>query len=134
MDEFMTNNKTEIGRASFRAGYNFEDKVAEIYRLQNYKLEHGRLFGGRQVDIFLVGNFGDLTIYRAIECKAGPISTNDLDMFLIKLNLVRREYPSIIGTLVTGASFTDAVTTHASSIGVHLITQLSQLVKMGNIL
>src|SRR6185503_7052884 len=98
------------GRQNAVAGATFEDRVAELYALLNYHVEHGRLFGGRQVDLFIRRQLGDLQIIRAIECKAGPADTTDLDAFLQKLHLVRREYPSAMGTLVSGVSFTDAVT------------------------
>jgi hypothetical protein len=108
------------GGMNYAKGYSFEDRVAEVYRLLGYSVEHGRLFSGRQVDLFLDGTFGDVRLLRAIECKVGDVTVDDSDKFLLKLPLVRREYPIALGTIVGGRSFTDAVTTHAASAGVQL--------------
>jgi RNA polymerase sigma factor (sigma-70 family) len=113
-------DRKELGRLSHEKGYNFEDQVAELYRLQHYKVEHGRIFSGRQVDIFLERKLADLTIYRAIECKSGPVKAEDIDSFVAKLTLVKKEYPSALGTIVSGSTFTDAVTTHAHAVGIQL--------------
>jgi RNA polymerase sigma factor (sigma-70 family) len=94
--------------------------VAEAYRLLHYEVEHGRIFYGRQVDIFLLGRFGDFTVHRAIECKAGPVDVSDLDAFFLKLHLVRRDYPAAQGTIVSGISFTDGVSAHAAAVGIQL--------------
>ena len=59
------------GRKSYTEGHAFEHRVADLYRLLHYEVQHGRLFSGRQVDLFLTGRFGDLVVHRAIECKAG---------------------------------------------------------------
>lgn len=111
---------SELGRRSYRDGYAFEDRVAELYRLLHYSVEHGRIFAGRQVDLFIRRQLGDLTVLRAIECKAGPVAVDDIDSFLNKLHLVRREYPAALGTLISGVSFTDAVTSHANAVGIQL--------------
>lgn len=110
------------GRDNVVAGASFEERVADVYRLLNYRVEHGRLFSGRQVDLFLDGQFGDLKLQRAIECKAGVVNADDIDSFIAKLALVRREYPAAQGTLVTATSFTDAVIAHANAAGVAPIT------------
>ncbi|MGA2223909.1 MAG: hypothetical protein ABSH41_05645, partial [Syntrophobacteraceae bacterium] len=81
---------------------------------------HGRIFSGRQVDLFLTGRFGDLTVYRAIECKISPLKAEHIDSFIAKLRLVRREYPSAQGTMVSAASFTDAITAQAAQVGIQL--------------
>ncbi len=114
--------RQRAGRERREKGAQFEEKVAEYFRLHHYDVQHGRLFGGRQVDIFLTRKLGDLTIQRALECKAGGVSVDDLDRFVIKLGLVRLEYPAALGTLVSGAAFTDAVAAHAAKIGVQLTT------------
>lgn len=108
------------GRRNYRAGYAFEDRVAEAYRLLGYYVEHGRLFGGRQVDLYLELKLGDLQVRRAIECKAGPVTSEHLDKFSIKLGLVRREYPDAQGTIVGSTSFTEEVRAHALSVGIQL--------------
>lgn len=95
------------GRKSYKAGYAFEDRVAEAYRLLGYKVEHGRLFGGRQVDLYLELKLADLQVRRAIECKAGGVTSDHLDKSLIKLELVKQEYPDALGAVVSGASFTN---------------------------
>lgn len=114
--------RQKIGLESQQKGRSFEENVAELYRLLHYEIEHGRLFSGRQVDLFLKGKFGDLTIYRAIECKAGPVNTQHIDTFLNKYRLVQNEYPSVQGTIVSGVSFSDSVVSHANQIGIQLIT------------
>lgn len=111
---------SELGRRNYREGHAFEERVAELYRLLNYRVEQGRIFSGRQVDLFIQRQLGDLTLLRAIECKAGPVLVDDIDVFLQKLALVRHQYPAAMGTLVSGVSFTDAVTAHANSAGVQL--------------
>lgn len=108
------------GRQSYQEGYSFEDRVAELYRLLHYKVEHGRLFSGRQVDLFLTGCFGDLTIHRAIECKVGQVKSEHIDSFIAKLRLVRREYPAAQGTIVSGLSFSNAVASQAAQEGIQL--------------
>ena len=108
------------GRKNYKAGYAFEDRVAEAYRLLGYKVEHGRLFGGRQVDLYLELKLGDLQVRRAIECKAGGVTADHLDKFLIKLDLVKQEYPDALGTVISGASFTNEVRTHANTKGIQL--------------
>lgn len=113
-------DKSERGRKSYEDGYNFEERVSELYRLLRYDVEHGRLFSGRQVDIFLSGHFGDLTVYRAIECKNGPVKADHIDTFIAKLRLVRREYPSAHGTIVSSVSFSDAITSQAAQEGIQL--------------
>src|SRR3954469_7375678 len=101
--------RTIVGRESAKKGEAFEERIADIYRLLNYTVEHGRLFSGRQVDIFLTRRIGDLVVHRAIECKAGPVRVVEIDEFLGKLRLVRREFPAVLGTIVSGVSFTDSV-------------------------
>src|SRR6266851_6308665 len=108
------------GRNSYKAGYAFEGRVAEAYRLLGYKVEHGRLFGGRQVDLYLELKLADLQVRRAIECKVGGVTSDHLDKFLIKLELVKQEYPDVLGTVVSGASFTNEVRTHANAKGIQL--------------
>jgi hypothetical protein len=108
------------GGINYAKGYSFEDRVAEAYRLLGYSVEHGRIFSGRQVDLFLDGVFGDVRLVRAIECKVGDVTTDDIDRFLLKLALVKREYPIASGTVVGGRAFTDAVTSHAAAVGVQL--------------
>ena len=101
------------GRRSYEEGYSFEDRVAELYRLLHYYVEHGRIFPGRQVDLFLTRQIGDFTLQRAIECKAGAVKAEHIDSFIAKLRLVRREYPSAQGTIVSGLYFTDTITAQA---------------------
>jgi uncharacterized protein YjbI with pentapeptide repeats/DNA-directed RNA polymerase specialized sigma24 family protein len=120
LNESVPLSRQELGRLNEQKGRSFEERVVEAYRLLHYQVEHGRLFSGRQVDLFLTGHFGDLVVHRAIECKAGPVSADDLDAFLSKLVLVRREHPSAQGTIISGVSFTDAVSSHAAAIGVQL--------------
>lgn len=83
--------------------------MAELYRLLRYNVEQGRLFSGRQIDLFLSGRFSDLILQRAIECKAGPVKAEHIDEFIAKLRLVRREFPAAQGTIISGVSFTDAI-------------------------
>jgi RNA polymerase sigma factor (sigma-70 family) len=113
-------DRAEAGRRGYEEGHSFEKRVSELYRLLHYDIEHGRLFSGRQIDLFLTGRFGDLTLYRAIECKVGPVKADHLDSFIAKLHLVRREYPSAQGTIVSAVSFTDAITSQAAQEGVQL--------------
>ena len=112
--------RSERGLKSQETGQTFEKQVAELFRLLHYEVEPDRLFSGRQVDLFLTGRFGDLTLHRAIECKAGPVSADHIDSFLAKLRLVQKEYPSALGTIVSGASFTSAVKSQAHCEGVQL--------------
>lgn len=121
MSQRVDQDLVERGRANNARGVEFEARVAECYRVLNYRVEARRLFGGREVDLFLTRVLGDLTIHRAIECKAGPVTVEQLDSFLAKLNLVRREYPASLGTIVSGSSFTAAVASHAAASGVQLI-------------
>jgi RNA polymerase sigma factor (sigma-70 family) len=72
------------------------------------------------VDAFLTRRLGDLLVNRAIECKAGPVRVEDVDDFLIKLKLVKREFPAVLGTIVSGVSFSDAVAAHAAAEGIQL--------------
>ncbi len=113
-------NNAARGRRSYEAGHSFEERVTELYRLLHYDVEHGRIFAGRQVDLFLTGRFGDLTVYRAIECKIGPVKAEHIDSFIAKLRLVRVEYPSAQGTMVSAASFTDAIKSQAAREGIQL--------------
>ena len=115
-----SSNRKKRGADSYREGYSFEDKVAELYRLLHYNVEHGRIFGGRQVDLFITTSFGDMKLQRAIECKAGAVLVEHIDSFIAKLRLVRCEYPAALGTIVSGVSFTDAVTAHAVREGIQL--------------
>ncbi|HEX5411041.1 MAG TPA: pentapeptide repeat-containing protein [Terriglobia bacterium] len=110
------------GRENYERGYAFEDRVADTYRLLGYAVSGGRFFSGRQVDLFLQQNLGDLQINRAVECKVGEVTADDLDKFALKLKLVRREFPDASGTIVGGLSFTDTVRTHASAEGIHIIS------------
>jgi RNA polymerase sigma factor (sigma-70 family) len=113
-------SREERGREAREKGLNFEERVAEVYRLLHYDVEVGRIFSGRQVDLFLTGRFGDLIVHRAIECKLGPVNVDDLDAFIAKLRLVRRDYPSAQGTIVSAVSFSDAVAAHAHQEGIAL--------------
>ena len=115
-----TLSRVEQGRQSQREGQYFEDRVGELYRLLRYNVEHGRLFSGHQVDLFLTGRFGDLTLHRAIECKAGPVKAEHIDEFIAKLRLVRRGYPAAQGTIISGVSFTDAIAAQAVQEGIQL--------------
>jgi DNA-directed RNA polymerase specialized sigma24 family protein len=108
------------GSQNYKAGYAFEDRVAEAYRLLGYQVQHGRIFSGRQVDLFLELNLADLRVRRAVECKAGQVTVEDLDKFVSKLRLVQKEYPDASGAIVGGLGFTDAVTAHAKAVGIQL--------------
>jgi len=119
-DGDQQNLRSARGRQSYADGHSFEARVAEVYRLMHYGIEHGRLFGGRQVDLFLTGRFGDLTIRRAIECKVGAVRADEIDSFIAKLRLVRREYPDAQGTIVSGLSFSDAIKSQAAQEGINL--------------
>ncbi|MFX0140071.1 MAG: TIR domain-containing protein [Candidatus Hodarchaeota archaeon] len=121
-EDYLRNVRSKIGIESQKKGRTFEERVAELYRLLHYKVNHGRIFSGRQVDIFLIGKFGDLTIHRAIECKSGEVFTSHIDNFLTKLRLVQKEFPSAQGTIVSGTSFSDAVISNAAALGIQLIT------------
>ena len=112
--------RSERGLRSYTEGQAFEQRVAEVYRLMHYAIEHGRLFGGRQVDLFLTGRFGDLTVHRAIECKVGAVKAEEIDSFIAKLRRVRRQYPAAQGTIVSGLSFTDAIKAQAAEEGINL--------------
>ena len=112
--------KKERGKASYVEGNSFEEKVAELFRLLHYDVEHGRLFSGRQIDLFVTTRLGDLRIQRAIECKVGTVKAEHIDSFLAKLQLVRHEYPSATGTILSASSFTDAVASHAAKAGITL--------------
>jgi len=114
------NSARSRGRESREKGSLFEDRVAEVYRLLGYEVQVGRLFSGRQVDLFLQLTLGDLRIQRPIECKAGDVKADDIDAFVARLRLVRREYPGALGTLVAGLSFSGAVAAHAAAEGIQL--------------
>jgi hypothetical protein len=116
----IINSLADRGRDAQERGKSFESLVAEAYRLLRYQVVHSRVFSGRQVDLFLTGKFGDLVLFRAIECKAARVSTDDIDAFAAKLRLVRHEYPSAQGTLVSGIGFTDGVKAHAATEGIQL--------------
>src|ERR1035438_9949603 len=94
----LTATRRDRGKKSHTNGLAFEHQVAEIYRLLHYDVQSDRLFSGRQVDLFLTGRFGDMTLFRAIECKSGPVTADHMDSFVAKLRLVRDEYPSVHGT------------------------------------
>jgi RNA polymerase sigma factor (sigma-70 family) len=113
-------SREELGRRNYEAGHSFEVRVAELYRLLHYEVQLGRIFAGRQLDLFLTGRFGDLIIDRAIECKIGPVHAEHIDSFIAKLRLVRTEYPAAQGTIVSGASFSDAIKAHAAREGLQL--------------
>jgi RNA polymerase sigma factor (sigma-70 family) len=113
-------DRSELGRRSYQEGHSFEERAADLYRLLRYDVEQGRLFSGRQVDLFLTRRLGDITLLRAVECKAGMVKAEHIDEFSIKLQLVRREYPDALGTIISLASFTDAVRTHAAAVGIQL--------------
>ena len=121
MPDSIDTSAAQRGRQSVQVGSSFEDRVEDVYRLLNYRIEHGRIFSGRQIDLFLEGQFGDLKLHRAIECKTGVVNADDIDSFVAKMVLVRREYPSAQGTLVATGGFTDAVTAHANGAGVGLV-------------
>ena len=116
----MTDRRKNSGRNAQERGKSFESQVAEAYRLLRYEVDHSRTFSGRQVDLFLTGRFGDLVLFRAIECKAARVSTDDVDAFCAKLRLVRREYPSAQGTIISGTGFSDGVKAHALTEGIQL--------------
>lgn len=113
-------DRSERGRKNYEKGYSFEDRVAESYRLLGYAVQHGRIFSGRQIDLFLELDLGDFRIRRAVECKAGEVTSDDLDKFLLKFELVKKEFPDAIGTVVGGLSFTDQVRSHAEAVGLKL--------------
>jgi RNA polymerase sigma factor (sigma-70 family) len=121
MSESTDSSAAQRGRQSVQVGTSFEERVVDVYRLLNYRVEHGRIFSGRQVDLFLEGQFGDLKLQRAIECKTGVVNADDIDSFVAKMVLVRRDYPSAQGTLVATGGFTDAVTSHANAAGIGLV-------------
>ena len=115
-----TPSREELGQKSYEQGHSFEKKVAELYRLLHYDVEHGRLFSGRQVDLILTGRLGDLTLCRAIECKVGPVNADHIDSFIAKLHLVRAEYPTVQGSIISAVSFTDAIKSQAHREGIQL--------------
>ena len=109
-----------IGRSNQEEGKAFERRIADLYRLLHYQVEQGREFSSREVDLFLTRRIGDLTVHRAIECKVGQVTAPHIDEFVAKLRLVRKEFPSAIGTIVSGLSFTPAVAAHAAAEGIQL--------------
>jgi uncharacterized protein YjbI with pentapeptide repeats len=125
-------NRSTQGAQNAEQGAIFEQRVAEIYRLMGYEVTHGQIFSGRQVDLILRMTVGDLIVVRAIECKRGPVRTDDLDAFINKLKLVRHELPLAQGAIVTGDKFTDATEAHAAREGVQLITYWDLSAKLFN--
>ncbi len=113
-------DRSDIGRRNYEEGHAFEQRVAELYRLQGYEVEHGRLFSGRQVDLFISRRLGDYSLQRAIECKAGRVRAEDLDSFYSKLRAVSAEYPRVDGTIVSNDGFSDAIASQAHALGVQL--------------
>ena len=114
-------SKKDQGSQSYHQGTDFENRTAELYRLLHYEVEHGRLFSGRQVDLFIRRRVGDIEIIRAVECKSGPVGADHIDSFHAKLLLVRKEFADANGTIVSGSTFTDAVRSHAAAVGIKLI-------------
>jgi DNA-directed RNA polymerase specialized sigma24 family protein len=114
--------KQERGSRAFIDGHNLEHRAAELYRLIGYSVEERRGFDGREVDLFITQRLGDLQIHRAIECKLTVVTAEDLDIFLNKLKLVRREYPNALGGMVSLGQFTPSVASHAAREGITLTT------------
>lgn len=100
----------------------FDAQVAELYRLLRYDVEAGKAVSDEPFDLYLTLNPGDIVIRRAIACRPGPVSLEELDDFARQLGSARRQDPGLLGTIVSGASFTEEVTKRAQSCGVQLIT------------
>ena len=100
----------------------FDAQVAELYRLLRYHVEAGKVLSGVPIDLYLTLYTGDIVVRRAIACRPGPVSEENVDDFARQLNSARREEPNLLGTVVSGASFMEAVTKRAQSCGVQLIT------------
>jgi hypothetical protein len=109
-----------LGRHNYEEGKIFEQRVAELYRLQQYDVEHSREFSGRQIDLFLTRRLGDITIHRVVECKAGAVRAEHIDTFLGKLRTAQVEFPSVLGTIVSDESFSDSVKAQVGALGVQL--------------
>jgi DNA-directed RNA polymerase specialized sigma24 family protein len=52
---------------------------------------------------------------------SSPQFPSSIDSFHAKLVLVQKDFPSAIGTIVSASTFTDAIRSHASSAGIHLV-------------
>lgn len=100
----------------------FEERVAEIYRLLHFNVEYGRKFSEREVKLFLARRLGDITIYRAIDCQLDTIEQSHIDAFALTMRNVTQEYSSVHGTIVTSTSFKPDLDVYAKGQNIQLIT------------
>ncbi|MEQ1870654.1 MAG: pentapeptide repeat-containing protein [Vicinamibacterales bacterium] len=70
--------------------------------------------------MFLTGRLGDLTVHRAIECKVGSVTAEHIDAFLLKLRLVRNDYPAVLGSIVSATGFSSGIRAQAAREGIQL--------------
>ena len=128
----FNDNSTLLKPETTRKELSFIDKIAELYRLFHYEVEFNTIVCDHKVDLFLTGHLGDLTIYRIISCYLTEVGLNDLVVFQNKIDSIRQKYPSVIGTIVSGVSFSDIVSSNANKYhNIQLITFMelsSQLV------
>ncbi|MBD3338626.1 MAG: TIR domain-containing protein, partial [Candidatus Lokiarchaeota archaeon] len=116
------NNDKAASQYVYKPQKSFRDSAAEIYQLLNYSVEKQKEFSGRKFDLFLVGNFGDITITRCIDCISEPFNTNHLDTFSNKLRLAQNEKPNIQGTIVSNSNVSQTLIDQANKLGVQIVT------------
>ncbi len=98
-------NRVKAGKESYEKGHRFEEQVAELYRMMGFQVEIDRLIGGRQVDLVLKQTIGTMTIPFIVECKTHQVDMDDLDKFLHKLDLAKKENPRYLGIMVSNTGF-----------------------------
>ncbi len=108
----------------------FTEKVATLYKLLHYDVDQEKVIYGRNVGLFLTGHFGDMTIYRVIDCVPGQVTVQHIDDLVRKLELMRREYPTAYGSIITGVSFIENIIDQSKALGIQIVTYTNLLAQL----
>ncbi len=111
-------DRIKAGKESYEKGHRFEEQVAELYRMIGFQVEIDRLIGGRQIDLVLRQNIGNMTIPFIVECKTHQVTMDEVNTFQVSLNIARQEEPRYLGIMVSNTGFARNCREAAGKLGV----------------
>lgn len=75
-------------------GHDFENQVANLFRILGYQVTIRQTLASREIDIVCKKTDLPIPVTYIVECKSGKVITDDVDTFHAKLVAIRRNHPS----------------------------------------
>ena len=99
-------DRAGLGREGQRRGRRFEDDVAALYRLLDWKTTQDTQLSGMQIDMQIEKRDGGLLTQAIVECKDKRVTNAECDQLLAQENVVSRKLPRYRWIAVSSQGFT----------------------------